>query len=213
MNFSSLASACNLPNSSLPATIFSIHICGNRCKPCFTVSITCYRDTNHSGVCSILKDSSRSKLLLTRQSMKLRTLAVVLFSAFLCLAQANNQSSSNNSTTQAQPNAGFAASCCKAMSENKDAKSCCHHDSAAKDAKESCCSGMDKAGNEPMSCMKEKAKSADSSARGCCRGTDQDQKRCCAKSEKASEQSAMSCCAGSTEHCRMPHHEHDDMGK
>ena len=143
--------------------------------------------------------------------MNFRTFAIVLFSALLCLAQTNNSSNSNNSATQAQPNASSAASCCKAMAESKDAKPCCHHDSAAKDAKESCCFGKDKAGNEAMSCMKDKAKSAGSAAGGCGQGTDQ--KGCCAKSEKASEQRAMACCAGSTGHCGMEHHEHDDMGK
>jgi hypothetical protein len=96
------------------------------------------------------------------------------------------------------------------MAENKDAKSCCQHDSA-KDAKESCCSGKDTGGNQPMSCMQEKAKSAGPDAANCCGKSDH--KTCGARSEKDSEQSGMACCGGSVGQCGMQHHEHEDVGK
>jgi hypothetical protein len=144
--------------------------------------------------------------------MKVKILAVLLFSAAFCLAQSNNQNKSDAgkaATADApQSAAKMDCPCRKAMAEKKDAKSCCHQDSAAKDKEAmSCCQGKD-----GMSCMKDdKTNSADAAAGKCCKGDDQ--KGCCAKSDKATE-TAMACCGGSSGgHCGMQHHDHADMDK
>ena len=140
--------------------------------------------------------------------MKIRILALILISAFVCLAQTSNQNNPPAGKTQTETasvsKAGCA--CCEAMGESKDAKPCCPHDPAAKDAKDApaCCQHKD-----GISCKRDE-KSADAAVASC--GGGKDQKGCCAKSDKV-EQTAMACCGGANNHCGSRQHEHADIAK